>query len=114
VEDVETKLIIDVVVLPTVNVIPATVVSATLLAPAVDEPTDIVVLAGSESVPVKPVQLIDWATELALSVTVLTPELASRKTSSFVVGTLTPLAPPVLAAQFAVVVPSQVAVPPTQ
>jgi hypothetical protein len=51
---------------------------------------------------------------LAVIVAVPVPELPSKNTASAAVGAETPGAPPEVAAQLAVLTPSQVPVPPTQ
>jgi hypothetical protein len=72
-------------------------------------------LPAPTMVPVNPVQFkepaetVNWFT-----VTVFAPELASKNTSSEVVGTDTPPAPPDVAAHLVPAVLSQFAVPPTQ
>jgi hypothetical protein len=85
-----------------------------LLAPAVASPRLIEVLAGRDSVPVKPVQSIERATMPVDTVTVFAPLAASKKTSSAAVGTAAPLAPPDVVAHLPVAVAFQVLVPPTQ
>ena len=66
------------------------------------------------SVPVKPVQVKFLQLTEELIVTVTAPELASKKTSSFAVGTASPPTPPLVADHFEPAVLSQLAVPPTQ
>jgi hypothetical protein len=88
-----------------VNVIPAT----SVMLPA----TVIFVLPAN--VPVKPVQLIDFAPVLPEAIVQVTaPDVASKNTSSADVGTLAPPAPPTVEAHLVPAVPSQDAVPPRQ
>jgi hypothetical protein len=66
-------------------------------------------------VPVNPVQLIDRAPVLApKSVQVMAPEAASKNTSSALVGTDAPPAPPDVVAHLVPAVVFQLLVPPTQ
>jgi hypothetical protein len=86
------------------NVIPATSVMlpATLMA------------AVPASVPVNPVQLIDLAPVLPVAMVQVPVDRFEKNTSSALVGTDTPPAPPDVADHLEPAVPSQLAVPPTQ
>jgi hypothetical protein len=78
----------EVVVLPSVYVIPETSLRATLLAPAVPSPIEIVVLALCVNVPVNPVKFRERQTFVEfVFVTVTAPEDASKNTSSAAAGT---------------------------
>jgi hypothetical protein len=87
-----------------VTVIPAT--SVTL--------PDTVMAALPANVPVNPVQLMDLAPVLPVEMVQGPEEVASKNTSSALVGTLAPPAPPDVADHLVPAVPSQFAVPPTQ
>jgi hypothetical protein len=65
-------------------------------------------------VPVNPVQLIDLAPVFPAAIVTVPVELELKKTSSAVVGTEAPPAPPDVADHLVPAVPSQFAVPPTQ
>ena len=64
--------------------------------------------------PVNPVRFRFLQLPVAATVTVTVPDAASKNTSSALVGTLCPPAPPDVAAHLVPAVPSQLAVPPTQ
>lgn len=66
------------------------------------------------NVPVNPVQVIERQLTEMDTVTVTEPEAASKNTSSALVGTDAPPAPPDVVAHLVPAVPSQLAVPPTQ
>jgi hypothetical protein len=66
------------------------------------------------NVPVKPVQLMLLAPVLPVAILHEPVELEVKNTSSAVVGTEAPPAPPDVVAHFVPAVPSQFAVPPTQ
>ena len=73
-----------------------------------------VILEVPEIVPVKPVQLIDFAPVLPEVIVQVPLDVASKNTSSAVVGTDAPVGPPAVAAHLEPAVPSQFAVPPRQ
>ena len=74
----------------------------------------ILILRAPPKMPVKPVKFKLRAALAAETVTVTAPELASKNTSSALVGTVSPPGPPDVAAHLVPAVPSQLAVPPTQ
>lgn len=65
-------------------------------------------------VPVNPVQLIDLAPVLPDEIVQVPLDAASKNTSSALVGTEAPPAPPDVVAHLVLAVPFQFAVPPTQ
>ena len=67
-----------------------------------------------EIVPVKPVQLIDFAPVLNEEIAQVPVDRFVKNTSSAVVGTDAPPAPPEVVAHLVPAVPFQSAVPPTQ
>lgn len=75
---------------------------------------DTVMAALPANVPVNPVQVMDLAPVLPVEMVQVPVEAASKKTSSALVGTLAPPAPPDVADHLVPAVPSQFAVPPTQ
>lgn len=89
--------------------VPAHVIAAE----AVTLPATVVVLI-TEKVPVKPVKLSDLALLLVELETVTAPLAASKNTSSEVVGTACPPAPPEVSAHLEPAVEFQTSVPPTQ
>ena len=75
---------------------------------------DTVIAAVPANVPVNPVQLMDLAPVLPLEMVQVPVELASKKTSSALVGTLAPPAPPDVVDHLVPAVPFYASVPPTQ
>jgi hypothetical protein len=73
-----------------------------------------VIAAVPVRVPANPVQLMLRAPVLPVAIVQVPVEAASKNTSSAVVGTEAPPAPPDVAAHLVPAVPSQLAVPPTQ
>jgi hypothetical protein len=73
-----------------------------------------VMAAVPANVPVNPVQLMDLAPVFPLEMVQVPEEVASKKTSSALVGTAAPPAPPTVSAHFVPAVPSHAAVPPRQ
>ena len=66
------------------------------------------------NVPVNPVKFNDCAGLATVTVTVPEPDAASKNTSSVLVGTAAPPAPPDVVAHFVPAIASHDAVPPTQ
>lgn len=77
-------------------------------------PPETAMAAVPVNVPVNPVQVIDLAPVLPVEMVQVPVEAASKKTSSALVGTLAPPAPPDVVDHLVPAVPSQFAVPPTQ
>lgn len=72
------------------------------------------IAADPAIVPVKPVQLIDFAPVLPEAIVQVPVDRFVKNTSSAVVGTDAPPPPPEVVAHLVPAVPSQEAVPPTQ